>query len=432
MGKQLFIAATALLLLPAVMAAPQAAGEPPQSATAAETDAMLLDVLARIRQDYAGEVSEAELRQAALRAMLDKLDPQSQLLSPDRFKTVMNAVESRDQGLGLDLERRAKSYVVIAPIDGTPAAEAGVEPGDHLLAIDGVAVDDMSHEQVLEGLRGTPGDRVKLLMQRGFSAPVLLELEHASYRKLPVTGTDMGDGYHYLRLAFFSTDLLRHLRDHFQRIEASDPAPKGLVIDLRNNPGGIIDAAIESADLLLGEGVITRTISRKQDFDRTVMATPGAQLAGVPIIVLINRGTASAAELFAAALQGNRRAVLQGTATFGKGSMQEIVPLASGEALRLTIAYYATPAGIPIDGQGLAPDLLVHDRGATRDLQATAMSRSILPGLISGQEWAFKGRATMVENPAPPLTPETDPAVQQAINTLKGRRLLSGFELAPE
>ncbi|MGH8250164.1 MAG: S41 family peptidase [Steroidobacteraceae bacterium] len=324
------------------------------------TDARLLsEVIGRIHEDYVDRTNDHELMSNAIRGMVGELDPHSAFMDAEEFEDLRIATEGNYSGIGVEVTLESGLIVVIAPIDGSPAARAGIRPGDTIIAINGRAIRDEKLADAIAGIRGEPGTVVNLTIGRA-SAPQPLEfdIERALVSVHSVRFEVLEPGFGYLRISQFSEttgpDIGGALRKLQQR---AGGRLRGLVLDLRNNPGGVLDAAVEVSDAFLEKGVIVSAEGRSEESRFRMEAGGGDLVHGTPIAVLVNEGSASAAEIVAGALRDNGRAKLLGQKTFGKGSVQTVMPLADGQALKLTTSRYFTPSGASIHERGLEPDV---------------------------------------------------------------------------
>lgn len=347
----------AISLAPAVVADRHA---PPDPEPAAE--ARLLDeVVDRIRRDYVDRVDEKLLLDAAVRGMIADLDPHSALLEASEYLDIRVNTRGKYSGVGVEVGLAAGRVVIIAPLEGGPADRAGVLPGDVIFSVDGLAVRSADLEDTVQRLRGLPGSAVLLGLRRtGLDEPFTVELRREEVRLKSVHAELLEPGIGYVRLSHFNDATPRDLAAAVANLVAmAGGRLDGLALDLRNNPGGVVDAAIGVADLFLDEGLIVSAEGRAPDARFRAEAKPGDVLAGAPLSVIVNQGSASAAEIVAAALKDHRRARVVGQRTFGKASVQTIMPLSDGRALRLTTARYYTPAGRSINITGVTPDIAV-------------------------------------------------------------------------
>ena len=316
-------------------------------------------VFRAVQQAYVEPVEDSELMQAAIRGLLTDLDPHSAYLSKDELATLSEFASGAYGGLGLEvMQQPDRSLVVISPIDDTPAARAGIQPGDVIIEIDGQIIDADSADQAVESMRGEPGTKISMtLVREGENEPITVELTREIIRVDSVKSRILEPGYGYLRIATFQSDTGAEVKRHVSRLMADDHLLQGLVIDLRSNPGGLLNAAVEAADAFLEQGLIVTTRGRIPTSTAENRAAPGDLLNGAPIVILQNGGTASASEVLAGALKDHHRAVVMGSLSFGKGSVQNVLPLDNGDAIKLTTARYYTPNGTSIQASGITPDI---------------------------------------------------------------------------
>jgi len=317
------------------------------------------EVLSLIQANYVDETKPRDLIYGGIKGMLETLDPHSSFLSPDIFKEMQVETQGSFGGLGIEITVKDRQLTVVAPIEGTPADRAGLHPGDRIVKIDGNPTKDMTLIEAVKKLRGPKGTSVTLTILREESpGPFELTLVREVIEVKSVRAKDLGDGIAYIRIASFQErtgkDLLKAI-ELFQKNGIS-----ALVLDLRNDPGGLLNQAVQVSDLFLDKGqLIVYTEGRIKNQDLRFSAEHGAQIPKVPMVVLVNGGSASASEIVAGAMQDWKRALVLGTKTFGKGSVQTVIPLSDGSGLRLTTAKYYTPKGRSIHGTGIVPDIIV-------------------------------------------------------------------------
>ncbi|HEY0801435.1 MAG TPA: S41 family peptidase [Steroidobacteraceae bacterium] len=320
---------------------------------------MLAAVLERVKHDYVNPVDDHQLLQAAIRGMVASLDPYSAYLDGDEYDEVKISSSGRYSGVGIELSIEDEQVVVIAPFEGSPAALAGIRSGDIIVTIDGIPVNTNTLADTIGRMRGAEGTSVKIgIIREGHAEPKLFTLKRSRVELHSVRAEMLEPGYGYARISQFSEttgdDLIASLKD----LRKHNGAPlKGLVLDMRDNPGGVLEAAVSVADTFLDSGVIVTAKGRTADSKFQMDATPGDALNGAPIVVLVNGGSASAAEIVAGALKDQHRAKLMGRTTFGKGSVQTIIPLSDDRAVKLTTSLYFTPSGVSINHRGIAPDI---------------------------------------------------------------------------
>ena len=320
---------------------------------------MLAEVLDRVEHDYVNPVDDHQLLQAAIRGMVSSLDPYSAYLDGDEYDEIKISSSGEYSGVGIEVSMEDDQVVVVSPFDGSPAAAAGIRSGDIITSIDGVPVNTTMLGDTIGRMRGKEGTAVKIgILREGNAEPLEFTLKRSKVELHSVTSELPEPGFGYVRIAEFSEttgdDLVSALRALRKRNGA---ALKGLVLDLRNNPGGVLEAAVAVADAFLDSGVIVSARGRTPESKFEMRATPGDELNGAPIVVLVNGGSASAAEIVAGALKDHRRASLMGRTTFGKGSVQTVMPLSGDRAIKLTTSLYYTPSGVSINHRGIAPDI---------------------------------------------------------------------------
>ena len=320
---------------------------------------MLAAVLERVKHDYVNPVDDHQLLQAAIRGMVASLDPYSAYLDGDEYDEVKISSSGRYSGVGIELSIEDEQVVVIAPFDGSPAAQAGIRSGDIIVTIDGIPVNTSTLADTIGRMRGAEGTSVKIgIMREGNPEPMLFTLKRSRVDLHSVRGEMLEPGYAFVRISQFSETTGDDLNSTLKDLRKHNGAPlKGLVLDLRDNPGGVLEAAVAVADAFLDSGVIVTAKGRTPDSKFEMDATPGDLLNGAPIVVLVNGGSASAAEIVAGALKDQHRAKLMGRTTFGKGSVQTIIPLSDDRAVKLTTSLYYTPSGVSINHRGIAPDI---------------------------------------------------------------------------
>ena len=319
----------------------------------------LADVLERVKHDYVNPVDDHQLLQAAIRGMVSSLDPYSAYLDGEEYDEVKILSSGEYSGVGIEVSMEDEEVVVVSPFEGSPAAAAGIRSGDVIATIDGIPVNTTALADTIGRMRGKEGTSVKIgILREGSAEPLQFTLKRSRVQLHSVKAELLEPGTGYVRISQFSEttgdDLNAALKDLRKRNGA---ALKGLVLDLRNNPGGVLEAAVSVSDVFLDAGVIVTAKGRTPESKFEMDATPGDALNGAPIVILINGGSASAAEIVAGALKDNHRAKLMGRTTFGKGSVQTVIPLSGDRAIKLTTSLYYTPSGISINHRGIAPDI---------------------------------------------------------------------------
>ncbi len=360
----LFCAGLALAF-EAANAAPADKSAAPSDKPAPRTDLpwqdarMLADVLERVKHDYVNSVDDHQLLQAAIRGMVSSLDPYSAYLDGEEYDEVKISSSGQYSGVGIEVSMEDEEVVVVSPLEGSPAAEAGIRSGDIIATIDGIPVNNTTLSDTIGRMRGKEGTLVKIgILREGSAEPLQFTLKRSRVELRSVKSELLEPGMGYVRISQFSETTGDDLEAALSGLRKRNAAPlKGLVLDLRNNPGGVLEAAVSVCDAFLDSGVIVTAKGRTPESKFEMDATPGDALNGAPIVVLINGGSASAAEIVAGALKDNHRAKLMGRTTFGKGSVQTVIPLSGDRAIKLTTSLYYTPSGISINHRGIAPDI---------------------------------------------------------------------------
>lgn len=394
-----------------------------------------VEILNRVKQGYVEEVSDETLLENAIRGMLDGLDPHSAYLSRDEYKELSISTSGKFGGLGIEVTTENGFVRVVAPIDDTPAKRAGIESGDLIVRIDDKSVKGLSLMDAVKKMRGDPGSHVTLtVLRESRDEPFKVKIERAIIRVESVKARMLEPGYGYVRISQFSNRTGESLDTAIEDLMAqADGQFNGLVLDLRNNPGGVLDAAVDVADSFMHDGQIVSVKGRAENTDQSFSASSGDVLDGRPIVVLINEGSASASEIVAGALQDSGRAVIIGRQTFGKGSVQTILPLQSEAALKLTTARYYTPSGRSIQAEGITPDVRVQDVkvSAVKGSDVMPFSEADLVGALpNGKAPPTTTESTNTdggeddEQQGKPLAAEDYP-LYEALNLLKGLYILS-------
>ena len=403
----------------------QAASVPPaaESRIRLEDVRLFTAVLSLVRQAYVEEIDDQRLMQAAIRGLLAGLDPHSEYLEESALDELSEDTSGSYQGLGIEVTTVDGTLRVISPIDDTPAARAGIRPGDTILRIDNTVVQADNVADAVDLLRGKPGTEVILsVLREGAAAPLEFKLQRETIRVASVRGRLLEPGYAYLRISQFQSETGSDLRKRIERLGKDNGKPlAGAVLDLRANPGGLLTAAVEVSDSLLDSGTIVTTRGRIKESGMAFRATPGDMLDGAPVVVLIDNGSASAAEIVAGALKDNHRALLMGRRSFGKGSVQTVLSLDDKHALKLTTARYYTPSGVSIQAAGIVPDIELANLSLTENEASPypATSERDLRGHLRGDnETAPATALPTVQSSAP-----RDYALSEALNALKAMAL---------
>lgn len=427
---------TSLALAIALLGGPhllQAAETPPAAAIANDKAPLPLDelrtfaeVLDRIKAAYVEPVSDKTLLENAIKGMLSNLDPHSAYLDPQTFRELQESTSGEFGGLGIEVGMEDGFVKVISPIDDTPASKAGIQPGDLIVKIDGQPTKGLSMLEAVDKMRGEAGSKILLTLVREGGKPFDVELTRAVIKVKSVKSQLLDDGYGYVRITQFQVNSGEEVGKALNKLRKDNGKQlRGLVLDLRNNPGGVLQAAVEVSDHFLKKGLIVYTEGRIANSELRFSADPADASEGVPLVVLINGGSASASEIVAGALQDHKRGVLMGTDSFGKGSVQTVLPLNNDSALKLTTALYYTPNGRSIQAQGIVPDIEVARAKLTREQDDANIKEADLQGhLGNGNGGADKPSQNKSGQPARPQ--DDDYQLSQALNLLKGLNITRG------
>jgi len=319
------------------------------------------EVLEKIQDDYVEEVDQAKAMDSAINGLLQSLDPYSAYMSPEVFEETETETSGEFGGLGIEITMESGVVKVIAPIDDTPAAEAGIKAGDYIVKINGEQVQGKTLMEAVNIMRGPQGSSIEITIRRkGLKKAKVFKITREIIEVKSVVSKVVNNKVGYLRLRAFNENSSNQLKKEISKIEKSKKTV-GYILDLRNNPGGLLSQAIKISDFFLDDGEIVSTRGRKKRENRKFFANKGDKIDGKPLIVLINNGSASASEIVAGALQDQKRAILLGETTFGKGSVQSIIPLSNKGAIRLTISKYYLPSGKSISEVGVVPDIKVEE-----------------------------------------------------------------------
>jgi len=321
-------------------------------------------VLSYIESHYVEDLSETDLMYGAARGLTDVLDPHSRFMDPEEYGRLKKETEGNEEieGIGIDVEKRKNRFVIISPIEGSPAARAGIEPGDVIKRVDGVEISTLEFDEAVARMQGPGGSEVTLVVERR-NRELTFKIRRAKYEVKAVEGKLLEDGVAYVKLRVFAAGVDTTLEKLLDQLSGKSKTLKGLVLDLRRNPGGLLDQGIRVADLFVADGLIVKTVGKGGHVMDEAKAHSRGTWSGFPMIVVVDGATASAAEIVAGALQDHGRAVVLGTQTFGKGSVQTVIDLdgCGGKpcGLKLTVARYYTPKGRSIQGQGITPNVVV-------------------------------------------------------------------------
>ncbi len=379
------------------------------------------EIFGKIKSDYVEDIDDSQLLNDAIKGMLDGLDPHTVYLDPDSFREMNIDTHGEFGGLGLEVTMENGVIRIVAPIDDTPAHKAGLKSGDLIISMDGVQVKGLSLGESVSLMRGKPGSEIVLtIVRKDRPEPFEVTLKRAIIQLESVRAELLETGFGYVRVIQFQIGTATSLRQQLARLaREAGTALKGLVLDLRDNPGGVLDGAIQVSDTFLRDGLIVSTRGRAENSEVTFSASPKDYLNDAPLVVLVNGGSASASEIVAGALQDHGRALILGTTTFGKGSVQTILPMLNGAALKLTTARYYTPNDRSIQATGITPDVVSQpaESSQTPDGDASRLRESDLAGHLEN-ELEKDQNATV--DPKTDRLLFSDLQVREALNILKG------------
>ena len=384
------------------------------------------EVMDRIKAAYVEPVDDKTLLENAIKGMLGNLDPHSAYLEPEAFAELQESTSGEFGGLGIEVGTEDGFIKVVSPIDDTPASKAGIQPGDVIVKIDGQPTKGLSLMEAVDKMRGKAGSKINLTLVREGGKPFDVELTRAVIKVKSVRSQLLEDGYGLIRISQFQVNTGEEVGKALAKLRKDNGKKlRGLVLDLRNNPGGVLQAAVEVADHFLKKGLIVYTEGRIANSELRFNADPADASEGVPLVVLINGGSASASEIVAGALQDHKRGVLMGTDSFGKGSVQTVLPLNNDRALKLTTALYFTPNGRSIQAQGIVPDIEVARAKLTREDGGELIKEAHLAGhLGNGNGGADKPSGSKQQKA--PRPQDDDYQLSQALNLLKGLNVTRG------
>ncbi len=369
-----------------------------QEEMAWEQAALFAEVLERIKRDYFEPIDDAELLESAIRGMVGDLDPHSEYLDANEYRDIRISTTGSYTGVGIEVAEVNNAIRVISPIAGSPAARSGIRSGDELVAVDGVALESGHLKDTLHKLRGRVGSSVTLSVLRD-DVVIEHEMRRQIIRVASVHKEFLAPSYGYVRVNQFSENTARELSAAVDELqEANGGMLEGLVLDLRNNPGGVLDSAVDVTDLFLDSGVIVTADGRSMESRFIRSAHRGDILDGASMVVLVNSGSASASEIVAGALQDHNRATIVGTATFGKGLVQTVMPLSKGRAIKITTSRYFTPSGDSIHEVGVSPDVLIEETPGFPDLSLSGTLDREADAQLAEALGQLRSRAVMHSN----------------------------------
>jgi carboxyl-terminal processing protease len=382
------------------------------------------EIFGRIKRDYVEPVSDKKLLEDAVRGMLSGLDPHSAYLVAEEYQELKEGTTGQFGGLGIEVTMENGFIKVVSPIDDTPAQKAGIKSGDLFIKLDDKPVKGMSLTDAVKMMRGEPGSKIVLtIVREGLETPLKMTLARDIIKVKSVKSRLLEKGYGYVRISSFQSGTGDALKESLATlIKENGGSLKGLVLDLRNNPGGVLNAAVEVSDAFLKSGLIVYTEGRIENSEMRFNASPDDLLDGAPIVVLINGGSASASEIVAGALQDQKRAVIMGEKSFGKGSVQTILPTSNGAAVKLTTARYFTPSGRSIQAEGIEPDIVL-ERVKLETLEKPdfiGVKEADLTGHLQNGNGTTKGKREASDKEKDTKQDSEDYALHEALNLLKG------------
>ena len=379
---------------------------------------LFTQVFEQIRRGYVEEVQDTELLENAIAGLLLELDPHSVYLNETDYEELQESATGEYGGLGLEVGSERGMIKVISPIDDSPAAKAGIEAGDLIVEVDGAPVRGMAVQKAIDKLRGEKGTSIRLtVLREGEDGPIELDITRDIIQLSSVRSRLLEPGYGYVRISQFQITSGKDFRQALISLKKDGPL-KGVIVDLRNNPGGLVPASVEIADAVIDSGTIVYTEGRLPSSNTRFEATSGDLLQGTPMVVLINGGSASASEIVAGALQDQQRAAIMGTQSFGKGSVQTVIPLGDGRAVKLTTARYFTPSGRSIQAEGIAPDIIVEPAEIRRYQKRKQIREADLEGHLEQAD----NKTEETQDSEEDIT--DDNQLYEALNVLKGFQLL--------
>lgn len=409
----MLIALTAALSLASAPVSPAAAS----SQVSVEELARFAEVFREVQTSFVEPVSDHALMEAAIQGLLTRLDPHSEYLVRKDLEEFSEQTSGVYGGLGVEVQVISGELKIVSPMDDTPASRAGLRSGDVISRIDGTVIEGQSAFTGVDMLRGEVGSSIKLEIQRAGAEPFEVTLKREIIQLKSARAERLPGGMALLRVAAFQSDTVRSAQRALKTLQEKKPV-RGLVLDLRSNPGGYVTAAVGLSDLFLESGVVVSTKGRNPDANTQLHATPGDLLNGAPIVVLIDAGSASAAEIVAGALQDHHRAIVMGQKSFGKGSVQSLLPLSNGDGLRLTTARYFTPSGHSIQARGIYPDVPLGSLTLNREAERIApVTEADLANHLQ------EDNAPVLSDDLPAI--ETDYALSEAVNVLRAVALLA-------
>jgi carboxyl-terminal processing protease len=389
------------------------------------------DVISIVQDNYVDKTDQKKLMYGAITGMLRELDPHSSFLKPDDYKELQIETKGKFGGLGIEITIRDNVLTVVSPLEDTPADKAGIQANDQIMKIDEQPTQDMSLMDAVQKMRGPKGSKVKLtILRKGLQKPLEVELVRDIISIQSVKSFTLDPGFGYVRISSFQSGTAADLRKAISQLETENSGIQGLILDLRNDPGGLLDQAVEVSDEFLDEGLIVYTGGRLENQKMRFEAHKKVKPHTYPVVVLVNSGSASASEIVAGALQDHKRAIIMGEQTFGKGSVQTVIPLNDGSALRLTTSLYYTPSGRSIQAKGITPDIVVkkeNPRGEESPGEdGMRIREKDLPRHFDNQKQDTQGKVEGATGQVDAKKViEADNQIRRALDLLKGYKIMA-------
>ncbi len=407
----------------------RAKSNPPENPEVYQYLKLFSDVMSIVQDNYVEKTDQKKLMYGAINGMLRELDPHSSFLKPEDYKELQIETKGKFGGLGIEITIRDNLLTVVSPLEDTPADRAGILANDQIMKIDEQPTQDMSLMDAVQKMRGPKGSKVKLtIMRKGERKPLEFELVRDVISIQSVKSRSLEPGFGYVRISSFQSGTASDLRKALNQLQTENPGLQGLIVDLRNDPGGLLDQAVEVSDEFLDEGLIVYTGGRLENQKMRFEAHKKAKPQTYPIVVLVNSGSASASEIVAGALQDHKRAIIMGEQTFGKGSVQTVIPLNDGSALRLTTSLYYTPSGRSIQAKGITPDIMVKKENPKPEEAQTEDSARVrekdLPRHMENQKPDSQSKLETAQAEAKKMV-EGDNQVRRALDLLKGYKIMA-------
>lgn len=400
------------------------AKEPQEPRLPLEELRTFVEVMERIKSAYVEPIDDKTLLENAIKGMLNNLDPHSSYLDPKAFQELQESTSGEFGGLGIEVGMEDDVLKVVSPIDDTPAFQAGIEAQDFIIKIDGQPTKGMSLMDAVAKMRGKPGTSIVLTIARENRAPFDVKLKRAIIKAQSVRAQTLEQGYGLIRISQFQSNTANEVSKALRKLnQDKNNLLKGLVLDLRNNPGGLLQAAIDVTDLFIDQGLIVYTKGRLDNSEQNYFANSRTSIGDIPLVILVNSGSASASEIVAGALQDHKRGIVMGTNSFGKGSVQTILPLNNEHALKLTTALYYTPLGRSIQAEGIEPDIVVERAKISQEQQTIGLKEADLAGHLNNTQ----APSTSEKKNTTDVTTD-DYQLNQALNLLKGLNIIASKE----